>query len=274
MSDFEIRGIEDWEDVEDILEIIDDHDEDDGRYARQYYRHWLDKQSETHRDLVLEVDDEIVAVSGFSWDENTDGTFWLSWTYTDYDYHGRGYGTEVTLECFNLMEEVEGRKIYVSTSDYVDPEDGTSYERALNFYRSLGFREEMVARDYYQPGESRIILSRGLSRYNRRHGKKASVDRKTSFSIAGVEPTPETEDLYYLLWQFDDTPRDDRKDQFQQTLDQLRAKRARGLYATCSSIDNQPSRFFLSRKFDDRGKLVDYFEDGQHELHYYLDLKK
>jgi ribosomal protein S18 acetylase RimI-like enzyme len=82
----------------------------------------------------------------------TQGTFELYWIAVDPSFQKRGIGG-------TLMETAEeealsqgGRMMAVETSS------GENYGPTRSFYRRLGYEEEARVRDYYAPGDDKLIL--------------------------------------------------------------------------------------------------------------------
>lgn len=68
-----------------------------------------------------------------------------------------GIGAELLSFAQNLIEERDGRLILVETSSRPD------YESARKLYLSLGFKVECGIKDFYSPGDNKLIFSKRLS---------------------------------------------------------------------------------------------------------------
>lgn len=130
----------------------------DRDFAERYYDDFFRKNSAlSKRDRVYVYADkkEVIGVIGYSLDYyETDDRYWLGWFYVHSQSEGNGYG-QILLDY--ILKELKGmdiRKLFVSTSS------NGFYSRALQMYRSKGFKREAVIRNYYENGEHQIILSK------------------------------------------------------------------------------------------------------------------
>ncbi len=86
------------------------------------------------------------------------GAYDIYWIMVEPAWHHRGVGKR-------LMEQVEeealkagGRKLIIETSSL------PLYAGARRFYRVCGFTEEAKIRDYYRPGDHKLIYTKTLRR--------------------------------------------------------------------------------------------------------------
>lgn len=144
-------------DIPRALEIIESHDEDDAEEAvasfegRGIGHFW-----------VLEVAGRVIGVTGVRPNEAADAAGWLSWTYVHDDDCGDGHGRWMLETLLDEMKRRGVRILFISVSDYVDPEDGPVYAAAMHLYQALGFKIEVTNRDFYALGESQFLLSKRL----------------------------------------------------------------------------------------------------------------
>ncbi len=191
-------------DVPRALEIIESHDEDDAEEAvvsfegRGIEHFW-----------VLEVSGRVVGVTGVRPNEAADAAGWLSWTYVHDDDCGDGHGRWMLETLLDEMKQRGVRILFISVSDYVDPEDGPVYAAAMHLYQALGFKVEVTNRDFYAPGENQFLLSKRLA-------AAADVIEKPSPSADtaatrakrnGDLPGSTSEPIGYQLEQFEQTGR-------------------------------------------------------------------
>jgi len=135
-----------------VIDIINSHDDDDAHAAETDYQ-----ESGFDNQYVLEHDGQVVGVSGYRMVEETDQTAWLSWTYLDKHHRGNGFGKQMVSEVIEHFSNNEGRKLFVKVSDYVCPDHGAIYERALSLYKTLGFKTEVTNKDFYDDKENQLI---------------------------------------------------------------------------------------------------------------------
>ena len=86
----------------------------------------------------------------------TVGTFDLYWIASDPAARGRGVGSALVAAMEADLRERQGRVVRVETSAQ------EAYGPTRGFYAALNYREEARFRDFYQPGEDLIILSKRL----------------------------------------------------------------------------------------------------------------
>ena len=88
----------------------------------------------------------------------TDGTFELYWIAVDPAQHRHGVGRSLmTLAEYEITRQ-NGRLISVETSSRAD------YHATRKFYHDLAYRQAAVVPDYYAEGDSKIILTKKLTR--------------------------------------------------------------------------------------------------------------
>lgn len=252
-------------DVDQALRIIRDHDEDDYETATESYeRYGVEDQ------YTLMEQGKVIGVTGCRYIEDTDRSYWLSWTYVDREYRGQGVGRAMLEELLGLLTERGVRKLFVNTSDLADPQRGSVYQDAIKMYEALGFRLELKYDDYYAPGESRLTYGR---RVGPLYGLRPQVQPNSAgMELTGIEEIPETDDAYFVQWQY-------TQDGSMFTLEDLRrlarnAKdwKARCLFMGLPSDMPQVEEALQAGGFFSCGRLIDFYEDGLDEAHYRFNL--
>ncbi|CAM2064430.1 GNAT family N-acetyltransferase [Sulfidibacter corallicola] len=304
----EVHDAADWKfrnmkgaDVEEVLVIIEDHDEDDAEVARQTY-----KTMGLRNKFVLEVDGDIVGTTGFNEVEASDRTYWLSWTYLDEDYRSRGWGRKM-LDClFERLQQRGARKIFLTTSDYRDPEDGDVYADARRFYESLGFEPELTHRDFYRPGEAMLYYARALEPVQERpacpeehrmeatghesadpeglpplpaeQDPSAEEGEETEYGVVpgarltGISEIPETQDAYGLDWQYTEDGSMFTEKNLKKAINKAREWKARVVFCSFPSDIPAVGPRLEAAGFVTCGRLMDFYEDGVHDCHWRLNL--
>ncbi len=256
-------------DLPHVLAIINEHDEDDADEAEgSYAEQGLDNQ------FVLVRDEAILGVSGFRYATGTIGTAWLSWTYLRKDAQQQGLGTWMLNAMLQRMREENYRKIFVSTSDYVDPEEGPIYAAANQLYQNVGFRQEVVHPDYFDVGESQIVY--GMTLLSNTSIIPAAADN-SSLMFNGLFEIPETDDAYVINWGVQQKKLFGRNQQFttqdlEVGLETAREWKARAVFISFPS--NMPSVLppLQAAGFVEEGRLKDYYEDGIDEVRFRFNL--
>ncbi|CAM2011450.1 GNAT family N-acetyltransferase [Acanthopleuribacter pedis] len=268
------------EDIDRVLEIIYDHDEDDAATAEYTYR-----ESGLTDKFVLVHEDDILGTTGFNAVEDTDRTYWLSWTYLDDDYQGKGYGRLMMEGLFDILQARSARKIFLTTSDYQDEEDGDIYESARAFYVALGFVEELRHKDFYAPGETMIYYgyrfpglaeAEPVSEAEQAEEKELGEDEEPLIPgalITGISEIPETKDAYGLEWRYTQDGTYFDAAMIEKVLAKAREWNARTLFASFPSDLEAIEALLGPKGFKQHGRLVDFFEDGIDDCHWRFDFQ-
>lgn len=249
------------DDVRDALQIIFDHDEDDGEEAAVTYRQDLEGQ------YVLKENDRIVGITGAKSIEGTYHSYGISWTYLERESRHRGYGRLMLESLLNIIESEGGRRVFVNTSDYVDPDEGDIYRDAREAYQAVGFIEELRHNDFYDEGEAQIT-------YGKRLRDRAEIDELPEDDIPirllSIDVIPECEGAYWVAWEPDDLGSSPAA--AEQLAGQAREQGGRVLFMSVPSHFTSVPELMRTGGFKNAGQLLDYYEDGIHEVHYRLDL--
>ena len=185
-----------------VVKIIHAHDEDDGEAAEKDY---LDNGVENQ--FVLEQSEKIIGMTGYREVTGTDQTAWLTWTYLDEAFHGKGFGKSMVSDLLEKLRNLNARKIFTKVSDYDDPDDGKIYERALKTYQSLGFEEEVISHDFYDEDENQIILGLHLRAEDSGFSEEELniAEEKPIIRFDGLFEIGETDGSYTFSWIVKDT---------------------------------------------------------------------
>lgn len=253
-------------DLNRVVAIIHDHDEDDGEAAKESYENGgFDDQ------FVLELDDKVIGVTGFKAIEACEGSYWLTWTYLSSDHRRQGYGRQMLESILEKLREKNARKLFVKVSDYEDPDDGKIYEAALNLYKSIGFKVEVVSKDFYDEGEDQLILGLVLNETSAEDVQIA--DEKVGLEFKHLFEIAETEGAYSFTWTTVKKSFFSPKKNFTVTdlkigLESVQNNGGRAVFLTFPS--NLPLIHDPLQKagFELIGQLNDYYEPGLHELHF------
>lgn len=86
----------------------------------------------------------------------TTGSYDLYWIAVHPDYHRRGLGKRLIEETEHHIRTAGGERIYVDTSQK------TQYASTRAFYESCGYRLESVLKDFYGPGDGKVIYCKEM----------------------------------------------------------------------------------------------------------------
>ncbi len=247
------------EDIEPALDIIMNFDEDDHECAQGVFRNPGDSSL-----FTLATENKVIGVTGFIPADGTNNSYWLEWTYLAEEFRKQGLGRKMLEELFAILHEKECRKLFVSVSDYQDPEDGPIYEDALHLYKTMGFVEEQVLENFYEPGESRQTLSYSFKTTN----PFGIVDEDNRpIDLNGISEINETDDIYVVDWDFSAGRRSAGKE-LEELIAEAKSLEARSLFITFPSNVPNTGDALEALGFTVCDRLSDYFAEAIHEYHY------
>ena len=106
--------------------------------------------------LIAEKDHVPVAYSCYGPIACTFGSFDIFWVVVHKNYQGMGMGKRLMEKTEESIRRLNGRAIYVETSSR------DLYEPTREFYRRCDYRVEAVLKDFYSPGDDKIIYVKRL----------------------------------------------------------------------------------------------------------------
>jgi D-alanine-D-alanine ligase len=86
----------------------------------------------------------------------TAASFDLYWIAVDKSFHGRKIGRTLLEETEKLIRQAGGRQVYIETSNR------HHYAPTRGFYLRCGYRQEALLRDFYAPGDDKVIYVKEL----------------------------------------------------------------------------------------------------------------
>ena len=251
------------DDIDDVLAVINSQDEDDAEEAEPGYRELggcLDQ-------FVLRNSGGIIGVTGYLTPPGCDQTHWLSWTYVQREYANQGNGRLMLKELIDHLKEQGARMLFVKVSDYVDEEEGAIYAAALHLYQSLGFKIEITHPEYYDEGESQIILGLRLSDVPSMVTAADTQNESVPVRINAVYEIGDTDDAYSFAWH-DEGEQIFSADDVKIGVEDVRKKEGRGIFLSFPSNYSGVSEGLIAAGFKKSGVLHDYYEDGIHDQHF------
>lgn len=249
-------------DVPSVLSIVQQYDDDDVDDAHATYQQGLVGQ------YCLCEHDRVVGVVGAKPIENTDRSYGLSWTYVDRSIRRGGQPAQMLQWILEIIREQNGRRVFVHSSDYLDPEHGDIYREARDAYKHAGFVQELKQPGYY--GEDEALIVYGLRLQPKENPEV--VMNLGDIRLTDVDEIPETDGAFWLAWELVNQGEGTKPQDFQKVVDQVRQWDGRSIYmAFPSDVANAPTLVTAAR-FRASGRLLDYYEDGVDEVHYRYDL--
>ena len=106
--------------------------------------------------VFAELDGRTVGYTCYGPIALTAASFDLYWIAVDKALHGRKIGQMLLQKTEELIRESGGRQVYIETSnrEHYDPTRG--------FYLRNGYRQEALLKDFYAPGDDKVIYVKTL----------------------------------------------------------------------------------------------------------------
>jgi ribosomal protein S18 acetylase RimI-like enzyme len=106
--------------------------------------------------LIAEREDLPVTYSCYGPIACTFGSFDIFWIVVHKDCQGVGLGKQVMEKTEERIRSLRGRAVYIETSSR------DLYEPTRAFYRRCDYRVEAVLKDFYSPGDDKMIFVKRL----------------------------------------------------------------------------------------------------------------
>lgn len=113
---------------------------------------FLDPSSSTDEWFVLTMDEQPAAVAYVVPERLTQGTYNLLLIAVHADHQGKGLGKDLLAHVESQLSGTGGRLLLVETSGLPD------FERTRQFYLKNGYVIEARIREFYAPGEDKIVF--------------------------------------------------------------------------------------------------------------------
>ena len=106
--------------------------------------------------LFGEKDDQVIGYSCFGPIPCTTESFDIYWIAVHEKLRGLGLGREILERVEQKIRDMGGKRIYVETSSR------KQYAPTRSFYMQCGYKEEAVLKDFYSPGDHKVIFLKVL----------------------------------------------------------------------------------------------------------------
>jgi ribosomal protein S18 acetylase RimI-like enzyme len=104
----------------------------------------------------VEINERVVGYSCYGPIPCTKESYDLYWIAVLDEFRGRGIGRDLLERTEEKIGKMGGRRIYVDTSSR------EQYEPTRSFYRACGYEQEAVLKDFYSPGDDKVIYVKQL----------------------------------------------------------------------------------------------------------------
>lgn len=115
------------------------------------------------------LDGRLVGYACYGATPATDRTYDLYWIAVHPDAQGSGAGSALIAEVERRLAQARARMLVVETSSRDD------YAATRRFYDRHGYAEAARLRDFYAPGDDRVVLSKRLTTSNDAGGSAAAA---------------------------------------------------------------------------------------------------
>jgi len=125
--------------------------------AQELVKERLAKGSQSGYDfLIAEHYGRLIGYTCYGPIPCTQGSYDLYWIAVHPDYHRRGLGRRLIEETERRIRKTGGSRIYVDTSQRAQ------YASTRVFYENCGYRLEGVLKDFYAPGDGKVIYCKEM----------------------------------------------------------------------------------------------------------------
>ena len=116
----------------------------------------LKGESSGYYFLFVKIQGKVVGYSCYGAIPCTKESYDLYWIAVLQEFRGRGIGWDLLEKTEEKIGKMGGKRIYVDTSSRVQ------YEPTRLFYRSAGYEQVAVLKDFYCPGDDKVIYVKQL----------------------------------------------------------------------------------------------------------------
>lgn len=145
---------EDRESIARLLEATAVFRPDEVAVAMEVVESGLQEGQTDYSFAVAESEGQVAGYACWGRTPCTQGTYDLYWIATHPSQQGRGVGRALMEAAESDMRAGGGRLCIIETSSL------PQYEPTRRFYLSLGYEESAVLKDFYLPGDHKVIFTR------------------------------------------------------------------------------------------------------------------
>ena len=114
------------------------------------------RESSGYYFLLVEMNERVVGYSCYGPIPCTKESCDLYWIAVLHEFRGQGIGRDLLERTEEKIGKMGGKRIYVDTSSR------DQYEPTRCFYQAGGYEQEAVLKDFYSPGDDKIIYVKEL----------------------------------------------------------------------------------------------------------------
>jgi GNAT superfamily N-acetyltransferase len=140
-----------------LVEVTGFFSEDEIEMAKELVVERLAKGAESgYHFLLAEHYGRLIGYTCYGPIPCTIGSYDLYWIAVHPDYHRRGVGRRLIADTERRIRTAGAARIYVDTSQR------TQYASTRAFYESCGYHLESVLKDFYGPGDGKVIYGKEM----------------------------------------------------------------------------------------------------------------
>lgn len=144
--------------IADIVESSGFFSDEELEIAIELAEDALEKQEAgSYRFLFAEIDGRVVGYCCYGPIPATRSSYDLYWIVVSRAMQGKGLGKLIMAETEKVIFHNGGRQLYAETSSR------GQYKPTQKFYEICGYHEEAFLKDFYAPGDGKIIYSKSLT---------------------------------------------------------------------------------------------------------------
>lgn len=102
--------------------------------------------------LFAEQGDRVLGYTCFGPIACTKASYDIFWIAVHHDLRGQGVGKKLLAKTEQMIINLGGERIYIETSGR------KLYEPTRLFYHNFGYQEEAILKDFYAPGDDKVIF--------------------------------------------------------------------------------------------------------------------
>lgn len=143
-------------DIEGLKKVVDSSELFPSEYLDEMISDYFNN-ADTNDIWFTYIDDNTPLAIGYCVPEKlTDGTYNLLAIGVSQDYHRRGIAREMMIYIEQLLKHKDGRLLIVETSS------DEAQIGARKFYKSIGYIQAAVIKDFWKEGEDKIVFWKKL----------------------------------------------------------------------------------------------------------------
>jgi ribosomal protein S18 acetylase RimI-like enzyme len=146
----------DRQQIQEILEQTKVFRPEEIEVALEVFKDCVDEKQHEYTGVAARDGDQLLGYAIWGDTPCTRGTWDLYWIAVHPGRHSKGIGRRIMEFAEKDMRQRGGRLCIIETSGL------PMYDKTRDFYLKLGYQEEARIRDYYGPGDDRVIYTRPL----------------------------------------------------------------------------------------------------------------